>query len=70
MYLESKLEENMDLFFNPLSLKFDQEKYDNDDTGFKMFFESFVKFKDKIKEKDKFNYMIVIVIAIKYVLIS
>ena len=60
----------MDLFFNPLSLKFDQEKYDNDDTGFKMFFESFVKFKDKIKEKDKFNYMIVIVIAIKYVLIS
>ena len=52
MYLESKLEENMDLFFNPLSLKFDQEKYDNDDTGFKMFFESFVKFKDKIKEKD------------------
>ena len=50
VYLESKLEENMDLFFNPVSFKFDQEKYENDDTGFKVFFESFVKFKDKIKE--------------------
>ena len=50
VYLERKLEENMDLFFNPLSLKFDQEKYDNDDTGFKVFFESFEKFKDKIKD--------------------
>ena len=50
VYLESKLEENMDLFFNPVSFKFDQEKYENDDTGFKVFFESFLKFKDKIKE--------------------
>ena len=50
VYLESKLEENMDLFFNPVSFKFDQEKYENDDTGFKVFFETFVKFKDKIKE--------------------
>ena len=41
----------MDLFFNPDSFKFDQEKYDNDYTGFKVFFESFEKFKDKIKEK-------------------
>ena len=51
VYLERKLEENMDLFFNPVSFKFDQEKYDNDYTGFKVFFESFEKFKDKIKEK-------------------
>ena len=51
VYLERKLEENMDLFFNPVSFKFDQEKYDNDKTGFKVFFESFEKFKDKIKEK-------------------
>ena len=51
VYLERKLEEKMDLFFNPVSLKF-EEKYDNDDTGFKLFFESFEKFKDKIKEKD------------------
>ena len=51
VYLERKLEENMDLFFNPDSFKFDQEKYDNDYTGFKVFFESFEKFKDKIKEK-------------------
>ena len=50
VYLERKLEENMDLFFNPVSFKFDQEKYDNDYTGFKVFFESFEKFKDKIKE--------------------
>ena len=52
VYLESKLEENMDLFFNPVSLKFEEEKYENDETGFKLFFESFEKFKDKIKEKD------------------
>ena len=37
-YLESKLDENMDLFFNPYSFKFDQENYENDDTGFKEFF--------------------------------
>ena len=52
VYLERKLEENMDLFFNPDSLKFEDEKYENDETGFKLFFESFEKFKDKIKEKD------------------
>ena len=52
VYLERKLEENMDLFFNPVSLKFEEEKYENDETGFKFFFESFEKFKDKIKEKD------------------
>ena len=51
-YLESKLDENMDLFFNPVSFKFDQEKYENDDTGFKVFYESFRKFKDKIKIKE------------------
>ena len=49
VYLERKLEENMDLFFNPVSFKFEEEKYENDETGFKLFFESFVKFKDKIK---------------------
>ena len=52
VYLEIKLEENMDLFFNPDSFKFEEEKYENDETGFKLFFESFEKFKDKIKEKD------------------
>ena len=56
VYLERKLEENMDLFFNPVSLKFEEEKYENDETGFKLFFESFEKFKDKIKEKEKFNF--------------
>ena len=52
VYLERKLEENMDLFFNPVSLKFEEEKYENDETGFKLFFESFEKFKDKIKIKE------------------
>ena len=52
VYLERKLEEKMDLFFNPVSFKFEEEKYENDETGFKLFFESFEKFKDKIKEKD------------------
>ena len=49
VYLERKLEEKMDLFFNPVSFKFEEEKYENDETGFKLFFESFEKFKDKIK---------------------
>ena len=51
-YLECKLDENIDLFFDPVSCKFDQEKYENDETGFKVFFESFIKFKDKIKIKE------------------
>ena len=52
VYLERKLEENMDLFFNPVSFKFEEEKYENDETGFKLFFESFEEFKDQIKEKN------------------
>ena len=51
-YLECKLDENMDLFYDPVSCKFYQQKYENDDTGFKVFFESFIKFKDKIKIKE------------------
>ena len=38
----------MDLFYDPDSYEFDQEKYENDYTGFKELFESFSKFKDKI----------------------
>ena len=40
----------MDLFFNPVSFKFEEEKYENDETGFKLFFESF--YFDKIKIED------------------
>ena len=47
----------MDLFFNPDSLKFEEEKYENDETGFKLFFESFEKFKDKIKIKENIYIM-------------
>ena len=43
----------MDLFFNPDSFKFEEEKYENDETGFKLFFESFEKFKDKIKIEEE-----------------
>ena len=57
VYLERKLEENMDLFFNPVSFKFEEEKYENDETGFKLFFESFEKFKDKIKIKENIYVM-------------
>ena len=56
--LECKLDNYMDLFHDPDSCKFDQEKYENDDTGFKEFFESFIKFKDKIKIKEM-NYRLV-----------
>ena len=57
VYLERKLEENMDLFFNPDSFKFEEEKYENDETGFKLFFESFEKLKDKIKIKENIYIM-------------
>ena len=47
--LELQLDDYMDLFYDPDSYKFDQEKYENDNSGLKEFFESFSKFKDKIK---------------------
>ena len=47
--LECYLDDFLDLFYDPDSYKFDQEKYENDYLGFKEFFESFSKFKDKIK---------------------
>ena len=46
--LELKLDDYMDLFYDPDSYEFDQEKYENDYRGLKEFFESFSKFKDKI----------------------
>ena len=39
----------MDLFYNPDSYEFDQEKYENDYPGLKEFYEIFSKFNDKIK---------------------
>ena len=47
--LELQLDDYTDLFYDPDSYKFDQEKYENDNSGLKEFFESFSKFKDKIK---------------------
>ena len=47
--LELQLDDYMDLFYNPDSYEFDQEKYENDYPGLKEFFESFSKFNDKIK---------------------
>ena len=47
--LELQLDDYMDLFYDSDSYKFDQEKYENDNLGLKEFFESFSKFKDKIK---------------------
>ena len=47
--LELQLHDYMDLFYDPDSYEFDQEKYENDYPGLKEFFESFSKFKDKIK---------------------
>ena len=47
--LELQLDDYMDLFYDSDSYKFDQEKYENDYPGLKEFFESFSKFKDKIK---------------------
>ena len=47
--LELQLNDYMDLFYDPDSYEFDQEKYENDYPGLKEFFESFSKFNDKIK---------------------
>ena len=47
--LELNVDDYMDIFYDPDSYKFDQEKYENDNSGLKEFFESFSKFKDKIK---------------------
>ena len=47
--LELQLDDYMDLFYDSDSYEFDQEKYENDYPGLKEFYESFSKFKDKIK---------------------
>ena len=47
--LELQLDDYMDFFYDPDSYEFDQEKYENDNSGLKEFFESFSKFNDKIK---------------------
>ena len=47
--LELQLDDYMDLFYDSDSYEFDQEKYENDYPGLKEFFESFMKFKVKIK---------------------
>ena len=47
--LELQIDDYMDIFYDPDSYKFDQEKYENDNSGLKEFYESFSKFKDKIK---------------------
>ena len=48
-WLEIELDDYGDLFLIPGSYEFDKEKYENDDTGYKEFFESFTKFKNKLK---------------------
>ena len=47
--LELQLDDYMDLFYDPDSYEFDEEKYENDYPGLKEFSECFSKFKDKIK---------------------
>ena len=50
--IELQLDDYMDLFYDPYSYEFDQEKYENDYSGLKDFFESFRKFNDKIKKEE------------------
>ena len=49
-YLENEIDCYMDLFIDPVSYEFDEEKYEgeNIDPGLKEFYESFTKFNDKI----------------------
>ena len=50
--IELQLDDYMDLFYDPDSYEFDQEKNENDYPGLKEFFESFSKFNDKIKKEE------------------
>ena len=50
--IELQLDDYMDLFYDPYSYEFGQEKYENDYSGLKEFFESFSKFNDKIKKEE------------------
>ena len=54
--LEIDLDDFMDSFCEPYSGKINKEKYDNDDSGFREFYESFVEFKDKIKVEEIKHY--------------
>ena len=57
IYLEKKLIERLDYFFDEVSYNFDDERYENDGTGFRLFFETFKKFMDEIQLKEtEFNY--------------
>ena len=47
--LDTQIDDYMDLFYDPDSYEFDEEKYENDYPGLKEFSECFSKFKDKIK---------------------
>ena len=66
--LELQLDDYTDLYCDPDSYEFDQEKYDNnvenDYPGFKSFFECFSRFQDKInvdylseRDFDKLSYL-------------
>ena len=51
--LRINLNDYIEIFYNPDSFKLDQEKYENDNTGLREFYESFSKFNDKIKIEEK-----------------
>ena len=55
-FLECQLDDYMDLFYDPDSYEFDQEKYENDYPGLKEFFESFSDFKESLKYLDSDSY--------------
>ena len=52
LYLEKKLLERLDAYFSEVNYQFDEERYQNDSTGFRLFFETFTKFMDEIKVKE------------------
>ena len=54
--LENDLDDFVDSFCEPYIGKINKEKYDNDDSGFREFYESFVEFKDKIKVEEIKHY--------------
>ena len=52
LFLEEKLIERLDTYVSEVNYQFDEERYQNDSTGFRLFFETFTKFMDEIKVKE------------------
>ena len=52
LYLEKKLLERLDAYFSEVNYQFDEERYENDSSGYRLFFETFKNFMNEIQLKE------------------